>query len=115
ILKGFLGKIAGLAIGALLTIVGLNIVQVFTAKSGDALAQTSLSLLLGLYRPLFTLRFVILLASVGVLIVVAYRLVKEGRDLNGLITPVYLACLLALVSEILGRFIFYASHVRLGI
>jgi hypothetical protein len=32
-----------------------------------------------------------------------------------LILPVYLACMFVLIGEILGRFPFYATHVRIGI
>jgi hypothetical protein len=42
-------------------------------------------------------------------------MLKKSKALTELVTPVYLACLLAMVAEILGRFLFYATHVRLGV
>jgi DMSO reductase anchor subunit len=29
--------------------------------------------------------------------------------------PVYFACLAVLVAEIIGRFLFYATHIRIGL
>jgi DMSO reductase anchor subunit len=34
---------------------------------------------------------------------------------QSLLLPVYLSCLLILVGEIIGRFLFYATHIRVGI
>ena len=110
-----LGMLTGIAACALILIFGLNAAQIMGPAYADALAQISLSLLLGLYQPLLMVRLAVLCAALGTLILVTYRLVKKSRSLTMLITPVYLACLLALVAEILGRFLFYASHVRLGL
>jgi DMSO reductase anchor subunit len=32
-----------------------------------------------------------------------------------LLGPIYIACIMVMVGEILERFLFYASHVRIGI
>lgn len=115
ILQRGLGWMAALAGAGLVLVVALNGIQVIMSANGDELAHISLSLLLELYRPLLALRFVILFAGVVTFILVAARLQRKGKVLSELVMPVYMACLLVLVAEILGRFLFYASHVRLGI
>jgi len=110
-----LGLFAGLASFALILIIGLNTLQILDTGRGEELAQTSLSLLTGLYRPLLTVRVATLCVAVGIFILVVVRLSRKGYELPRLVIPVYLACFLALVAEILGRFLFYASHVRLGL
>jgi len=112
-LKRSLRMMVGIASASLILILFLNLVQIL--EPADTLAQISRSLLLGLYKPLLAARLGILVLAVGVFILVAFRLLKKDCELGGLITPVYLACLLALVAEILGRFLFYAGHVRLGL
>lgn len=113
LLKHSLGIMSGNAVAALILILVLNLVQILEPVT--ELAQISRSLLLGLYKPLLGVRLGILFLAVGVFILVAYHLLKKECELSKLITPVYLACLLALVAEILGRFLFYASHVRMGL
>jgi DMSO reductase anchor subunit len=115
ILKRSFGWLAGLAAAALVLIVALNSVQLLFISRGGTLAQASLSLLMGLYRPLLGIRVITLFAGVGILIFAVAWLLKRGRALPELVTPFYLACLLAMIAEILGRFLFYAIHVRLGI
>lgn len=110
-----LKMLSWIAVCALILIIALNAAQILGPAPANDLAQISLSLLLGLYKPLLAVRLGVLCAAVGILNLVAYRLVKKAHALTALITPVYLACLLALVAEILGRFLFYASHVRLGL
>jgi DMSO reductase anchor subunit len=40
---------------------------------------------------------------------------KTGAAPQTLMAPTYMACLLVLIGEIVGRFLFYATHIRLGI
>ncbi len=96
-------------------VIALNVFQILALRSQGGIAQISLDLLLDLYQPLWVLRFVTLLAGVGWLVVtVALNLWKKNTA-KDLTMPVYMACLLVLIGEILGRFLFYATHVRLGI
>jgi DMSO reductase anchor subunit len=44
-----------------------------------------------------------------------YRLLRLKSTPQQLVIPVYLSCLLVLIGEILGRFLFYATHIRLGV
>jgi len=49
------------------------------------------------------------------LVVLAYQATRVKKTLQELLVPVYLSCLIVMIAEILGRFLFYASHVRVGI
>jgi len=114
ILKQSAGWMAWMAILTVIIVVFLNVVQ-FMAGSNHELAMTSLTLLTELYKPLLGVRFFVLFTSAGIFTLAADWLSKKDKSLSELVAPVYMACLLALVSEILGRFLFYASHVRIGI
>ena len=115
ILRSSFGWMSAVITATLILVVVVNFVQILAVGNGDQLAQTSMSLLLGLYQPLLIFRFVILLVGVGMFILATFWLVKQGKSIQELVTPVYLACLFVLVAEILGRFLFYATHVRMGI
>jgi DMSO reductase anchor subunit len=43
------------------------------------------------------------------------RMYKFMYAPQSLMSPVYLSCLLIMVGEIIGRFLFYATHVRVGL
>jgi anaerobic dimethyl sulfoxide reductase subunit C len=93
----------------------LNLSLIATLRQGDLSALTSLELLLGLYRPLLILRYLTLFAGVGWFAITAFLFYRRSLREMAITTPVYLSCLLVLIAEILGRFLFYATHVRLGI
>jgi DMSO reductase anchor subunit len=54
-------------------------------------------------------------AGVALFVLTAWMLHRNKKLVYELVTPTYLACLLVIISEILGRFLFYATHVRTGI
>lgn len=78
-------------------------------------AQVSMRLLSNLYQPLFLIRLALRVAGVSWLIIKYLRISREKGEIKRLIGPAYIACTLVLVGEILGRFLFYAVHVRSGI
>lgn len=96
-------------------IIALNFAHISSLRGGDETAQTSLELLLGLYQPLFVMRIGAAVAGVLALFFTLYRMLRMGNPLNDLLTPLYSATLLVIIGEILGRFLFYATHVRIGI
>ena len=109
---------AGLALFTFVLVV-VNIVVTFAQinilQQGDITARTSLGLLFDFYLPLFIIRMLLLPASCLVLGYTAYRMYKLGHTPQNLLSPVYLSCLLILIGEIVGRFLFYATHIRVGI
>lgn len=105
----------GLATVAVLLIIFVNVYELLKMQAGDDPARTSLALLLELYQALFGIRFVFLLAGLGSMFTAGIYLLKKSKPLAELAAPIYLACLLVLIAEILGRFLFYATHVRIGV
>jgi anaerobic dimethyl sulfoxide reductase subunit C (anchor subunit) len=78
-------------------------------------AQVSVLLLLRLYPALFAMRLGALILGVICLALVVIWQARNQKLISSLLVPTYLTCLLVMVGEILGRFLFYATHVRLGI
>lgn len=91
---------------------GYQIMDLF--NRGDT-AHASLDLLLGLYRVLFIIRIVMLICGVTALAIVTFWQRKSRKPLMRFLAPIYLTFLTVLISEVLGRFLFYAIHVRTGI
>jgi anaerobic dimethyl sulfoxide reductase subunit C (anchor subunit) len=109
-------KRLALAAGVVLVpIVVINLFYLHSLRTGSTLMQTSYELLIQLYEPLLVIRFLLLLAGVGWLVVPVARMKRSGKSIHQLFTPAYLACLLVIVGEILGRFLFYAAHIRTGL
>jgi anaerobic dimethyl sulfoxide reductase subunit C (anchor subunit) len=104
-----------LAIMGAAGILALNIYQIVTMRAGDSLAQTSLGLLLGVYGPLLGMRLISLVVGVWLLSLTIYWIYRRHKTLTEVVVPIHLACLLLVVGEILGRFLFYATHVRVGV
>ncbi len=108
----------GLAIITILLVI-LSIVIVYVQMhllaQGGVIARTSLKLLLELYLPLLVMRLAFLIFASGAMGVVVYRAYRMSITPQNLLLPVYLSCLSILVGEIIGRFLFYATHIRVGI
>jgi anaerobic dimethyl sulfoxide reductase subunit C (anchor subunit) len=108
-----------IAIGA---IVLLGVEQVivplqltFMAANPLPQSQTSAALLFNVYVVLFVARLVLVFVGAGILGVLLYRYAStEKREaLMGYLA--YAAFALVLVSEVMGRFLFYSTHLRIGI
>jgi anaerobic dimethyl sulfoxide reductase subunit C (anchor subunit) len=99
----------------LIPVLIVNLFYLYSLRTGTGLAQTSYVLLLELYKPLLIIRFLLLVAGVSWLIVSVAIMERSSKRVQDLFTPAYLACLMVLVGEILGRFLFYADHIRMGL
>ena len=108
----WLALIAGIA--AVLDI-AIIFFQIFILQHGDITARTSVSLLFDIYMPLFIMRLLFLIAAPVWLMYAVYHMKKDKSAPQQLMTQVYITCLLALVAEIIGRFLFYATHIRIGL
>jgi anaerobic dimethyl sulfoxide reductase subunit C (anchor subunit) len=95
--------------------VAIIYVQMHLLAQGDLIARTSLNLLLELYLPLFVMRLAFLCFASSYLGIALYRISRLKILPQSLMMPVYISCLLILVGEIIGRFLFYATHIRVGI
>ena len=90
-------------------------IQMRFLAQGDLIARTSLRMILELYLPLFVMRLVFLLSACVLLGIAVYRMRRLMITSQSLVIPVYLSCLLILVGEIIGRFLFFATHIRIGL
>lgn len=108
--------IARVVLVLLVVMIALSVYPiVMRQQSGDRLAQTSVELLLGVYGPLFGVQFLALVAGVGLLEFILIWIVRERKPLVEMVTLVYVACSLVVIGEILSRFLFYATHIRIGV
>jgi anaerobic dimethyl sulfoxide reductase subunit C (anchor subunit) len=86
----------------------------YLATQGTAALQ-SLNLMVGSYSAVLFLRLLVLFVGAGVLAGYLYRNASVIEKEKTLVTLAYSAFALVLVGEVLGRFIFYATHYRIGI
>jgi DMSO reductase anchor subunit len=89
--------------------------QIYLLNRGDITSQTSLKLLFDLYLPLFIMRLALTIVAPLWMGYAVRQMRKTGAAPQTLMAPVYMSCLLILIGEIIGRFLFYATHIRLGI
>ncbi len=111
-------SISWLALATFLVVVvnyAIIFYQIYELSQGDAAAQTSLQLLFQLYVPLFIIRLILLGIAPLWFGFAVFRMYKSGLAPQTLLQPVYMSCLLILIGEIIGRFLFYATHIRMGI
>ncbi len=94
---------------------GILLMQIRLLSQGYLIARTSLSLLVQIYLPLLLLRLAFLIYAPVSLGIAVIKMYTRQSTPQSLMLPVYLSCLLILVGEIIGRFLFYATHIRVGL
>lgn len=108
----------GLAISAIVLLgiefIAMPIYLAYLASQGGAALQ-SLNMMVGSYGVVFFFRLLLLFGGAGVMAAYLYRNASVAEKEKTLATLAYSAFALALVGEVLGRFIFYATHYRIGI
>ncbi len=116
VVRSTLKGLAFTTVVALVASLALNIDQIVSLSSvQNESAQTSLKLLSDLYQPLFLFRIVLGVVGVSWFLINYFQNSKQKSQVRQLVIPAYIACTLVLVGEVLGRFLFYAIHVRTGI
>lgn len=105
---------AVLMLGVQFIIIPLYVAQLAT---GGATAVASAEILLNQNSVLFALRLALVFLGAGVFGLFLYRTATsaDGRNMQVMSSYVYVAFALALVAEVIGRYLFYASFVRIGI
>jgi len=115
----FKKAVIGLTVAATLSailVVALGLYQIdFLSRMEHASAQASLRLLLDLYQPRLVMRFVLTVAGITWLVAIIINYIKVQKAFMQLFGSVYLACILIMIGEIIERFLFYATHVRIGL
>ena len=86
----------------------------YLSSQGTAALQ-SLNMIISSFGAMLALRLILVFIGAGILAVYLYRNAPNLGKENTLSTLVYSALFLVLVSEVMGRYIFYATHVRIGL
>jgi anaerobic dimethyl sulfoxide reductase subunit C len=86
-----------------------------TLSIGSSAALGSLELMAGKFSLAFILRLVLGFIGAGVLALFLYQSASSTDKKKVIGTVAYVAFALVLIAEVLGRFIFYATRIRIGI
>ena len=90
-------------------------IYIATLAGGSSAAVQSAQLMIGTYGWALTLRLVLAFLGAGVFSVFLYQTASTAGREKMLSNLAYAAFGLVLVAEVLGRFLFYATNVRIGI
>jgi anaerobic dimethyl sulfoxide reductase subunit C (anchor subunit) len=108
----------GIATAAII-LVGIEMVvlpvYVATLATGGAAAMASIKLMVGPYLALFILRVVLAFLGAGVFALFLYRNASSPGQEKVLSILAYSAFFVVLAAEVIGRFMFYATHVIIGL
>lgn len=108
----------GLAVASIV-LMGLELLTMpvylaFLSTRGAAALRT-LDLMAGIYGWALIIRLILVFVGGGLLATYLFENASTAGKEKTLTTLAYSAFVLVLVSEVLGRFIFYATHYRIGI
>jgi anaerobic dimethyl sulfoxide reductase subunit C (anchor subunit) len=98
-------------VGVEFVIVPLNV----TLLAGNAVTAPSAAMLMSQFGWMFVLRLALVFIGAGVLGVFLYQAVQKGGQDKIVASLSHSAFLLVLVGEILGRVLFYATTVKIGL
>ena len=104
---------------AAIVLVGIELVvlplylAILSTKGAAALA--SISMMSGKFLALFILRVVLAFLGAGVFAVFVYRNAANPGKEKVMSALVYSAFIIVLVAEVLGRFLFYGTHINIGL
>jgi anaerobic dimethyl sulfoxide reductase subunit C (anchor subunit) len=114
ILKEILQRIAIAALILLgIQFLVLPIYMAYLGTQGPA-ARASLDLMVGSFGFTLALRLLLVFVGAGVLAAYLFRDAAASGKERTFETVTYTAFALVLAGEVLGRFLFYATHVRIG-
>lgn len=86
-----------------------------TVAGGNAAGLASVQLMAGSFGWALALRVILAFVGAGVLSVFLYRNASSAGQEKVLGNLAYSAFVMVLTAEVLGRFLFYVAHVRIGI
>jgi anaerobic dimethyl sulfoxide reductase subunit C len=112
------GALRGIALAAVVLVgvefVVLPIYAIYLSTQGVAALQ-SLGAMIGPFATILILRLVFVFLGAGILSFYLYQNASTAGKEKALATLVYGAFILVLVGEVMGRYIFYATHMRIGL
>jgi anaerobic dimethyl sulfoxide reductase subunit C (anchor subunit) len=107
-----------IAVAAVL-LVGVELVvlpiYMSTVAVGSTAGLASVQLMIGAYSWALVLRVILAFVGAGVLAVFLYQNAMSAGQEKMLGTLAYAAFVLVLVAEVLGRLLFYATNIRIGV
>lgn len=111
------GALQGLAMASIVLLgvefLVLPLYMGYLSSQGTA-AMESLNMMIGTFGAMLALRLFLVFVGAGILAAYLYRNASIPGKENTLSTLAYSVLILVLASEVMGRFIFYATHVRIG-
>jgi anaerobic dimethyl sulfoxide reductase subunit C len=114
-LQDALGGIAAISIVALgVHLVVLPLQLAYLAFQGGGALQGA-QMMYGEYGVILFLRLVLVFVGAGVFGIFLFQNAKDKEKEQALCAMAYAAFVVVLVAEVLGRFLFYAPHIRIGI
>lgn len=96
-------------------VIAITFVAITMLKGGGEEALTSLQLLLGLYKPMLLIRLAATVSGIALLVLTIILMLRQGKTANQILLPLFVSCVLVIYGEILGRILFYAISVRVGL
>ena len=112
------GGLQGIAISAIILLgiefLVLPVYMAYLATQGAA-ALESLKMMTGTYGVALVIRLLFVFVGVGLLAAYLYRDASSAGKEKAMMSLVYSAFVLVLAGEVMGRFLFYATHVRIGL
>jgi anaerobic dimethyl sulfoxide reductase subunit C (anchor subunit) len=112
------GALRWIAIASILLVgIDLVVIPVYVAllATGPSAAISSAKLIVDQFMSVFVLRLVLAFIGAGVFGVFLYQNAQSAGREKILGYQAYSAFVLVLVAEVLGRFLFYATHIRIGV
>jgi anaerobic dimethyl sulfoxide reductase subunit C (anchor subunit) len=112
------GSIRGIAVTSLLMLtIQLVVAPIYiaTLSTGEAAAQESASMLTGDYSTVFILRLVLSVVGAGLFAALLYQGASGETKVGTLANLAFVAFAIVLVAEVMGRYLFYAIQVPIGI
>jgi len=103
---------AVLLVGVELVVLPIYLV---TVASGSATGLASVKLMAGTFGWMLALRVLLAFIGAGVFAMFLYRNAMSPGQEKMLGTLAYTAFVIVLIAEVLGRILFYTTHIRIGI
>jgi anaerobic dimethyl sulfoxide reductase subunit C (anchor subunit) len=112
------GSLRGIAVTSLLMLAIQLVVAplyIATLSTGDQAAQQSASMLTDEYSTVFILRLILSVVGAGLFTLLLYQGASGETKVGTLANLAYVAFAIVLVAEVMGRYLFYAIQVPIGI
>ena len=97
-------------VGLQLVLISANLINQTTQEASAAVAEIGEQ-----YRAIYILRVALVFIGAGVFAFFLYRYTVSATKEEALAGLVYGAFALVLVAEVLGRYLFYATHIQIGL